>query len=113
MKHEEGPPFASQDDIRRAGEMCRMVTVGAVRLRLAWEDVMSHAGRMETVRMMHRLVTEALGRVTGTEIELAKATRAFGESDPLVVRLRERLQHEEQQVNLAMVAYENALNTQS
>jgi hypothetical protein len=47
-----------------------------------------------------------LDRVVGLEIELAKAVSQFGDSDPLVARLREQLERAESQLRLAESMYE-------
>lgn len=67
---------------------------------------MSRIGKLSTMRTVHGALQSVLDRVVGLEIELAKAVSQFGDSDPLVARLREQLERAESQLRLAESLYE-------
>lgn len=98
-----GRPFESIAEIKAAAERCELVTVGCVIVRREWQ--MSYSGRISTVKTLHGCLQRQLGEVVRIENEITKALAQFGDSDPLVTRLREQLRRAESQLGLAQTAY--------
>lgn len=70
---------------------------------------MSYQGQVTTIRVLHRLLQDRLGDVARLDIEIEKTVRQFGEADPMVARLREKLAKAERHLTNAQAAYDKEM----